>query len=198
MGERVVEAALKSIVKRLVHLSAPVLTAFLSIFFDKCYLQGRHFEQSAAGFYWAFKALWTRNVLRLAVPLPWPAGLACHVSNAKNIVFHPDNLDNFQSPGTYFQNFNARIVLGHGVYIAPNVGLITANHQVGALDEHLSGEDIILGERCWIGMNSVVLPGVILGPDTVVAAGAVVTKSFPDGRVILSGVPAKVLRSIEI
>ncbi|MEQ1824103.1 MAG: DapH/DapD/GlmU-related protein, partial [Fimbriimonadaceae bacterium] len=50
---------------------------------------------------------------------------------------------------------------------------------------------------CWIGMNAVVLPGVTLGDRTVVAAGAVVTKSFPEGWCIVAGVPAKLLRSLK-
>jgi len=43
-------------------------------------------------------------------------------------------------------------------------------------------------------MNAVVMPGVILGNDTVVAAGSIVTKSFEDGAVIIGGVPAKILK----
>jgi acetyltransferase-like isoleucine patch superfamily enzyme len=45
-----------------------------------------------------------------------------------------------------------------------------------------------------VGMNAVILPGVVLGPATVVAAGAIVTKSFPDGFCIVAGVPARVIR----
>ena len=53
-----------------------------------------------------------------------------------------------------------------------------------------------VGEKSWLGMNSVLLPGVNLGPHSVVAAGAVVNKSYPDGYVVLAGVPAKVIRSL--
>jgi acetyltransferase-like isoleucine patch superfamily enzyme len=58
----------------------------------------------------------------------------------------------------------------------------------------LPGKDIHLGEKCWIGMNAVILPGVVLGPGTVVGAGAVVTKSFPEGHVVLAGIPAKAVK----
>ena len=51
-------------------------------------------------------------------------------------------------------------------------------------------EPIRIGRRCWIGTNVVILPGVQLGDDIVVGAGAVVTKSFPSGSVV-AGVPAK-------
>jgi len=47
----------------------------------------------------------------------------------------------------------------------------------------------------WIGANTVVLPGVTIGPETVVAAGSVVTKDLPGG-VIAVGNPAHVIREI--
>ena len=46
-------------------------------------------------------------------------------------------------------------------------------------------------------MNSIVTAGVTLGPRTIVAAGAVVTKSFPEGYCILAGVPAKVVKILD-
>jgi len=45
-------------------------------------------------------------------------------------------------------------------------------------------------------MNAVILPGVHLGDHTIVAAGSVVTKSFPQGNCILGGVPAKVVKEL--
>jgi acetyltransferase-like isoleucine patch superfamily enzyme len=46
-------------------------------------------------------------------------------------------------------------------------------------------------------MNAVILPGVVLGDHTIVGAGAVVTKSFPEGYCIIAGVPAKVIKTID-
>lgn len=183
-------------IKSLFRRAAPGITFFLRLFFDERYLCGKHFSGSLVGCRWALQALWVRNVLRLAPPLPWPATHSCHVSSAQNIVFHPDDLNNFQSPGTYFQNFKAVITLGRGTYIGPNVGIITANHDVDDLAAHADGQDVTIGEDCWLGMNSVILPGVVLGPRTIVAAGAVVTQPFPNGGVVIGGVPAKILKVI--
>lgn len=47
-----------------------------------------------------------------------------------------------------------------------------------------------------MGMNAVILPGVTLGPHTSVGAGAVVTKSFPEGYCIVAGIPAKKIKEV--
>ena len=108
----------------------------------------------------------------------------------------PPNLNNFQTTGNYFQAIG-KITIGRGSYIAPNVGLITANHDLADPDKHLEPKPIVLGEKCWIGMNAVILPGVTLGPGTVVGAGSVVTKSFPEGHCVIAGNPAKLLRKLD-
>ncbi len=89
------------------------------------------------------------------------------------------------------------ITIGRGTYIARNVGLITANHDPLNLDKHLSGQDISIGKGCWIGMNSILLPGVVLGDRTIVGAGSVVTKSF-DGDCVIAGNPAKIIRKMDV
>ena len=124
---------------------------------------------------------------------------ASRISNPDNIEFDPDDLCNFQNSGIYFQNFSAKIILKKGCLISPNVGLITANHDIIESNtyhelSHKEGKDIVIGENCWVGMNSVILPGVVLGRNTIVGAGSVVTKSFTDGHIVIAGVPAKVIK----
>jgi acetyltransferase-like isoleucine patch superfamily enzyme len=174
----------------------PIIRGILLLFFDRKYLQGRHFNKSVAGYLWGLRAIWTRNILRLDRTYPFPVALGARISNFHNITFHPDNLDNFQSPGLYLQNFSGRITLGHGCYLAPNVGIITANHDPLNPDEHLEAQDVVIGEGCWIGMNSVILPGVVLGPRTVVGAGSIVTKSFLEGHVVIAGSPARLIKHL--
>jgi hypothetical protein len=184
---------MKSFLKFIINHSRPIILFGLSFFFDKKYLQGRHFYKGYAGYLWCLRAIWQRNILRLGCPLPFPVSLTVTISNYKNINFHPDDLNNFQTGGTYFQNFDGLIKLGRGCYIAPNVGLITANHDPLQLDKHMPAKNIEIGEECWIGMNVVILPGIILGPNTIVGAGSVVTKSFPLGGVVIAGNPAKII-----
>lgn len=184
------------LIKRLGFVTRPMAKIVFSAFFDKKYLIGRHFDSGYIGYYWAIKSIWHGSVLRLGARMPWPTALGCRISNAKNIEFHPDDLNIFQSSGTYFQNFSGKIYLGKGCYIAPNVGIITANHRIDALDEHTEGRDVKIGSACWLGMNSIILPGVELGHNTIVGAGSVVTKSFPEGNVIIGGVPAVLIKKI--
>lgn len=189
---------LKSMLKKVVLMLVPLLKIVMLLFYEKKYIQGKYFEKHIAGCLWGARSIWIKNILRLAKPMPFPTALTCVVSNPNHLHFHPDDLNNFQSPGTYFQNFNGHIYLGKGCYIAPNVGIITANHKLDNLDEHDDGKDVILGDKCWVGMNSVILPGVELGRNTIVAAGSVVTKSFPDGHVVIGGVPAKVIKQLNM
>lgn len=55
---------------------------------------------------------------------------------------------------------------------------------------------MIIGDDVWIGGNVTILPGVNIGNNVIVAAGAVVTKDVPDNCVV-GGVPAKILKPLE-
>lgn len=54
---------------------------------------------------------------------------------------------------------------------------------------------VSIGNRCWVGMNSIVMKGVSIGDDTIVAAGSVVTGALPEG-VIAAGNPARIVREL--
>ena len=100
----------------------------------------------------------------------------------------------FQQSGCYYQAF-ADINIGKNVWIAKNVGIITANHLLSNPEKHDNGKPVEIGDSCWIGMNAVLLPGVKLGNNTVVGAGSIVTKSF-EGHCVIAGNPARVIKYI--
>ncbi|HEY3827970.1 MAG TPA: acyltransferase [Solirubrobacteraceae bacterium] len=70
------------------------------------------------------------------------------------------------------------------------------SEEVGVAVQHqgMFSAPVKIGARAWLGMRVLVLPGVEVGSDAIVASGAVVTKSIPP-RTIAAGVPARVLKS---
>ncbi|MCC8020144.1 MAG: sugar O-acetyltransferase [Rikenellaceae bacterium] len=89
------------------------------------------------------------------------------------------------------------ITLEEGAYVGPNVNIITENHaEQPELRRFVYSRPIVIGRRAWIGAAAVILPGVTVGENAIVAAGAVVTKDVP-ADTIVAGVPAKVVRRIE-
>ena len=103
-----------------------------------------------------------------------------------------------------YANFNLTLVddthiyVGDNTMFGPNVTLATAGHPVlPELREkgYQLNIPIHIGQNCWIGAGSVILPGVTVGDGSVIGAGSVVTKVIPSG-VVAVGNPCRVLRKI--
>ncbi len=92
----------------------------------------------------------------------------------------------------------ARITIGDDVQIGPNVQLLTPTHPTQAslrLDKWEAAEPITIGANVWLGGGVIVLPGVVIGDNTVVGAGSVVTRDLP-ADVVAIGSPARVTRPL--
>lgn len=91
------------------------------------------------------------------------------------------------------------VTIGNDVTLAKGVNLLTHDNSVIKCD--IDATDyfgkISIGDSCFIGINSIILPGVKLGDHTLVGAGSVVTKSFEEGNVVIAGNPARVICNIE-
>lgn len=148
------------------------------------------------GAWWIANSIWFQKILGFNRSAPYPMHYTTKISDYKNLVIPVSSMNNLQSPGAYYQNFAAKIILGENVFVGPNVGLITANHDLNNLASHTEGREIVIKDNSWIGMNSVILPGVVLGEKTIVGAGSVVTKSFEEGNVIIAGSPAVIIKKI--
>lgn len=175
-----------------------VIRAVMPLFYNRRYLRGAFFDEARIGWVWALRGVWQQKILGFNREVPWPISPFFRISNPAMIEFDIDDIDNFQSHGCYFQNFSAPIHIGKGTKIAPNVGIITANHGTSDPAIQAEGKPVRIGCNCWIGMNAVILPGVTLGDHTTVGAGAVVTRSFPDGHCVLGGAPARVIRRLDL
>jgi len=89
------------------------------------------------------------------------------------------------------------ITIEDNVLIGPKVNLITENHDLNPGDRKtLICKPIVIKYNAWIGAAATILPGVTIGENSVVAAGAVVTADVPP-NVIVGGVPAKYIRNID-
>jgi acetyltransferase-like isoleucine patch superfamily enzyme len=88
------------------------------------------------------------------------------------------------------------ITIEDNVLIAPKVCLLSEEHPVSPVDRHsLRVGHIHLKKNVWIGANATILPGVTVGENSVVAAGAVVSKDVPNNAIV-GGIPAKIIKMI--
>lgn len=121
-----------------------------------------------------------------------------------NPPFYCDYGKHIEVGKNFFANYNctiidvAKVTIGDNCQMAPNVAIYTAGHPVhpdsrNSLYEY--GVEVTIGDNVWIGGNSVILPGVHIGSNTVIGAGSVVTKDIPDW-VVAGGNPCKVIRRI--
>ena len=89
-----------------------------------------------------------------------------------------------------------RISIGDGVLVGPLVSIVDDDmHQIEPGRRRVA--PITVGDDVWLGRGVVVLPGSTIGRHSVVAAGSVVRGEVPE-RVLVGGVPARVLRSLDI
>ena len=104
--------------------------------------------------------------------------------------------------GATFYCTEASLTIGKKVIFGPHPTIITGDHRIDVIGkyimdskEKLSENDapVIIEDDVWTGANVTILKGVTIGRGSVIAAGAVVTKSFPPYSII-GGVPAKLLK----
>ncbi|WP_143462588.1 sugar O-acetyltransferase [Levilactobacillus enshiensis] len=89
------------------------------------------------------------------------------------------------------------IYLADGALIGPGASLITINHvEDPAHRRDVYGRAVHIEKNAWVGANAMILPGVTVGENAIVGAGAVVTKDVP-ANVIVVGSPARVLRRVK-
>jgi acetyltransferase-like isoleucine patch superfamily enzyme len=139
-------------------------------------------------------SMWIRQKIFLQNNAYFPIHKNSIVTGIKNIYAGIEVSPGY-SPGCYIQGIG-KIYIGDYTQIAPNVGIISANHDSYDNSKHIPSS-VYIGKYCWIGMGAIILPGVILGDYTIVGAGSIVTKSFIDGYCIIGGNPAKLIKKLD-
>lgn len=104
--------------------------------------------------------------------------------------------------GATFYCTEAPLTIGKKVIFGPHPTIITGDHRVDVIGKYImdsteklpeNDAPVVIEDDVWTGANVTILKGVTIGRGSVIAAGAVVTKSFPPYSII-GGVPAKVLK----
>ena len=94
----------------------------------------------------------------------------------------------------------AAITIGNDVQIGPNVQLLTPTHPIDPAlrrAKYEAAQPIVIGDNVWLGGGAIILPGVTIGANSVIGAGAVVTRDIPP-NVVAAGNPARVLRQFDL
>lgn len=121
-----------------------------------------------------------------------------------NPPFYCDYGSHIEVGKNFFANYNctiidvAKVKIGDNCQFAPNVSIYTAGHPLHPVSRNSLyeyGISVTVGDNVWIGGNTVIMPGVRIGSNTVIGAGSVVTKDIPDW-VVAAGNPCRVIRQI--
>ena len=124
----------------------------------------------------------------------WPVHPTSIIVNPKNILAGIDTCPGLMN-SCYIQGIG-KIYIGDYTQIGPNVSIISANHDLYDTRKHKPSE-VNIGKYCWIGAGAKIMPGVVLGDFTIVAAGTIVTKSFIEGHCVIGGNTAKIIKTLE-
>lgn len=102
----------------------------------------------------------------------------------------------FINSGCCFQD-QGGITIGDNVLIGPQVVIATLNHDLSPKHrKSMVAKAVTIEDNVWIGAHATICPGVTIGSNSIVAAGAVVTRDVP-ANVVVGGVPAVIIKSIE-
>lgn len=120
-------------------------------------------------------------------------------------TFNCDNGKNIHIGNNFTGNYNLTILdirevyIGDNVMIGPGTMISTVGHPMTPMGrrQHLGiAKPVKIGNDVWIGGNVTILPGITIGNNVVVAAGAVVTHDVPDNTLV-GGVPARKIKDLE-
>ena len=93
-----------------------------------------------------------------------------------------------------------KITLGNDILMGPDIVIMATSHAFSSVEIPINQQgaseekEVIIGDDVWIGTRVIILPGVEIGSHSIIASGAVVSKSFPSYSII-GGVPAKLIKS---
>lgn len=120
------------------------------------------------------------------------------ISIGNKVVIRPNSML-FADPSPT----GAEIIIEDYVLIGSGVHIYVTNHRFDNpnlpifFQGHSESKMVILKKGCWLGANCIILPGVVIGENSVIGAGSVITKSIPN-NVVAAGNPAKVIKELKM
>jgi acetyltransferase-like isoleucine patch superfamily enzyme len=139
------------------------------------------------------KYFFYQKILRINAHVNWPVHRTSQVKVPENIK--RGSRYPAMSMGCYLDGRNG-IIFGENVWVGPRVSIISMNHDLYDYTKYVEMNPIEIGDDCWLGTGCIILPGVILGNHVIVAAGAIVTKSFKESNIVIGGNPAKIIKHL--
>lgn len=159
-------------------------------FFCLIYKQYTPNEQSIKDL---FLIAFIQKIIGINRSVPWPVHFTSYVKGHEKIHSKTELVG--EAIRNYIDGRNG-IILEENVWLGPNVSLISQNHDENNYEKYIDGKPIIIRKNSLLSANCVILPEVELGEHTIVAAGAIVTKSFLEGNQLIGGVPARIIKKI--
>lgn len=123
----------------------------------------------------------------------------CSIFGSKKYILEIHS-DTYIGMNCCINGYSNKVIIMNNVSIAPNVSILSdSGPNASILMQQfypIINDEIYIGEHSWLGINSVILPGVKLGKYCVVAANSLVKDSFDDYSVI-AGSPAKLIKKLK-
>ena len=121
-----------------------------------------------------------------AIVSPFYCDCGCRMTIGKNVIINKGAT--ILSPG--------KVEIEDNVLIGPEVKIATVDHDFYDRHNLLHFGKVTIKENAWVGIGAIICPGVTIGKNAVVAAGAVVTKDVPD-NVVVGGNPARFIKELD-
>ena len=166
-----------------------IIYKFFKLFYKKFY----NFEELPISK--LFLIFFFQKIIGINRQVPWPVHFTSFVKAHEKIQKGSKNPGD--AMGGYFDGRNG-IILKENVWIGPKVSIISKDHNLTKYTNYIDNNPIIIGKNSLLLAACTILPGVELAEHTVVAAGAVVTKSFSEPDTLIGGIPAKIIKKLDI
>lgn len=142
-----------------------------------------------------------QKVLRIDSDCKFSKNFTSRVMCPEKIIIENESqtvLRSFAVSGScYFQACEG-IEFGENTIFAHGVTIVSMEHSLEDVSKVGKEGKVKIGRNCWLGAKCTILSGVELGDNTVVGANSVVTKSFTQKNIVIAGVPAKIIKNLNV